>query len=131
MKDQKTGKRPAEGPPPGAGKDDAKRRKSKPAPAKPDPAPARSKPSDDDALFVRGGAPALTPLELKEISNKAAHDVLFESTAEEKSAAKRRSTKSKKDKAAAEASRTVKIEGLNHKVLGPTGCRDSADRCRT
>src|SRR5690606_34787496 len=105
----------------GAEKDEVKRRKSTPTERNTDLLASPNLPGDDDALFARGGANMLTPLEMKEISNKAAHDILFEPEAESKVGGKisaaRRPAKLEKLKRVVENPKTVKIEGLNHKVL--------------
>lgn len=48
---------------------------------------------DEENAFPRGGASALTPLELKQVANEAAGDVLFEKDSEEASSvSKKRKT---------------------------------------
>ena len=83
--------------------------------------------SSSEVAFPRGGASVLTPLEVKEISNEAARDVLFESstaakrTSGEKSQqARKKSKKSKKNtKESEEVENVITIESLSFKKLFP------------
>ncbi|CCH45514.1 rRNA biogenesis protein [Wickerhamomyces ciferrii] len=92
-------------------------------------APQKSILEQSEVSFPRGGASALTPLELKEVANEAAGDVLF---GKESSGASQPSTKSDdqrplKKKKTSKVSKTqdsndkpsVKIESLNFKSLQP------------
>ncbi|ODQ81552.1 hypothetical protein BABINDRAFT_159828 [Babjeviella inositovora NRRL Y-12698] len=79
-----------------------------------------------DTAFPRGGATALTPLEVKEISNEAARDVLFEAaeakkrvSAEGEPLKKKKRTTKKKAAAPVEEKKVLPIEGFNFKSLIP------------
>jgi rRNA biogenesis protein RRP5 len=93
--------------------------------------PKISKAREEEAVFPRGGASVLTPLEYKQIQVEATRDVLFEQGAKASTAAdeggeqhltkKKHKTKSKsKGKKDAETTEpeqeTIKIEGLSYKA---------------
>ncbi|KAK6465056.1 hypothetical protein DFJ63DRAFT_282319 [Scheffersomyces coipomensis] len=88
---------------------------------------SRSVISSSEVAFPRGGATALTPLEVKEISNEATKDVLFEaSNASKRSSndpSSQPSKKSKKKKSAKVEDTTeessVQIENFNFKNIIP------------
>ncbi|AAS53937.2 AFR566Cp [Eremothecium gossypii ATCC 10895] len=78
--------------------------------------------SGGDVAFPRGGASALTPLELKQVANEAASDVLFGrddgKPAEERPRKKKKTSKaSKEDAVAGKEDRTDIVEHLSFKGL--------------
>lgn len=83
--------------------------------------------SSSEVAFPRGGSSVLTPLEVKEISNEATRDVLFEAAAatssskRTKSSAVQSNKRQKKQKKAPEAveEQTVQIERFSFKTLLP------------
>lgn len=83
--------------------------------------------SSSEVAFPRGGSSVLTPLEVKEISNEAARDVLFESSSsakrtsgEKSQQARKKSKKGKKaPKEDEEVDDTVSIETFSLKKLIP------------
>lgn len=86
--------------------------------------------STEDDSFPRGGASVLTPLEFKEIANKATEDVLFgggkaedgperELKSKKKSKPNQATGTPKKRNADSRPDEGPKIEGLSYKVLLP------------
>lgn len=85
--------------------------------------------SSSEVAFPRGGAQVLTPLEVKEISNEATRDVLFEASGsskrpssskpEQASKKAKRSKKTAKPEVDPEAENKVSIERLSFKNLIP------------
>uniref|UniRef100_A0A060TDE1 ARAD1D43010p n=1 Tax=Blastobotrys adeninivorans TaxID=409370 RepID=A0A060TDE1_BLAAD len=78
----------------------------------------------EDGAFPRGGASALTPLEMKQVSNEATKDVLFESTnaSESKRKPKKKSKANAKKQAKDDESKVTKktkIESLSFGRLVP------------
>ncbi|KAK6204350.1 uncharacterized protein RJT21DRAFT_116749 [Scheffersomyces amazonensis] len=91
-------------------------------------ADSRSVLSSSEVAFPRGGSTALTPLEVKEISNEATKDVLFEASKASKRSSSSTSTqpnkKSKKKKNVksednADDESSVQIENFNFKNIIP------------
>ncbi|KAK6458069.1 uncharacterized protein RJT20DRAFT_125982 [Scheffersomyces xylosifermentans] len=85
--------------------------------------------SSSEVAFPRGGATALTPLEVKEISNEATKDVLFEasktakrsgsSKSEQPAKKSRRAPKKKVAQEEGQETNNVQIENFNFKNLIP------------
>lgn len=83
--------------------------------------------SSSDVAFPRGGATALTPLEVKEISNEATSDVLFESVSNKRSSGPKSDQPTKRAKLAKrkltttdkedEEKSSVQIENFSYKNL--------------
>lgn len=72
-----------------------------------------------DVAFPRGGALALTPLEVREVANQAARDVLFE-TAQEKDAPKKKKKKTKaQPETTEEKEKSIPVEYLSFKNVVP------------
>lgn len=86
----------------------------------------RSVLSSSEVAFPRGGASVLTPLEVKEISNKATSDVLFEAASASKRASgeksqqpRKKTKKTKKSSKTEEEDQTVTIESFSLRKLSP------------
>lgn len=91
-------------------------------------APAKSVLKSSEISFPRGGASVLTPLEVKEVANEAARDVLFEASGKSKPLAsetpkKKQKTVHKKKKSATTSTEsetnTISIEHIDFKKLLP------------
>ncbi|KAL7626703.1 rRNA biogenesis protein rrp5 [Parahypoxylon ruwenzoriense] len=93
--------------------------------SKPPSAPTISRLKEEEPLFPRGGGSVLTPLEHKQISIQAKHDVLFEQESGQSAKKLDRSSKKKKAKTTRDdrpekgrrAEEGAKIESLNYKRL--------------